>query len=221
MPYTNYNAMVSSAQILAEQYDSVIVGYLPEAVRLATTRLEKEIDLDILSTNTEVTTTSGNRLLTKATGFQFLNNAYIVTSGGREVPLKVMPTDYLRDYWPVPTSTAEPVYIATDYSETQYMVAPTPASAYTVRLNVRNEITPISSGNQTNILTRNCGDVYFFATMSEVATLQKNNRMKQDFEEKYINAITGNNNKGRRSRRMDGGTASDVQSGKNTVLGTR
>jgi hypothetical protein len=219
--YNSYNALVSSVTEAAEDNSQEFLDYIPKAIELAQMRLQDELDLDSINTPVEVTCTPSVRLVLKPQGYRFVNNIFVVTSGGNEEPLKKVSTDYLRDYAPNQNVTGQPQYYSTDYSVDYFMLAPTPASAYVLRADIRVDTSYISAGNQQNIFTNNCANALFFATMKEQASFMKNPEMLQEYEQKYLNSIQGINNRGRRDRRQDGGTASTTESGKNTLLGTK
>lgn len=219
--FDSYSAIVSSIVETAEDDSQEFLDFIPKSLELAQLRIQDELDIDQLNAPVELTCVTSNRLVLKPQDLRFINNMFVVTSTGKETPLKKVSTDYLRDYAPDKSVTGEPKYYSTDYSEEYLMLAPTPASAYTLMLDARSDATLISPTNPQNIFTRRCGNVLFFATMKEQASFMKNPQMKQEFEEKYLNAVQGLNNRGRRDRRQDGGSATTGESGKNTLMGTK
>ncbi len=219
--FNSYSAIVSAVVEVAEDDSTEFLDYIPKAIELAQMRLEDELDSEFLNQPVELTCTPSSRLVLKPQGYRFINNAFIVTSGGTETPLKKVSMDYLREFAPNPTTTGEPRYYATDYSVDYIALGPAPASAYVLRTDMRTDFAYISAGNPSNILTEKCANALFFATMKEQAAYMKSPGLEKEFEEKYINAVNGINNRGRRDRRQDGGTASTTESGKNTLLGNR
>ncbi len=218
--YNTYPALVSSVQEVAEDNSQEFIDYIPKAIELAQYRLQDELDLELLNQPIEITCVAANRLALKPAGYRFINNVFITVSGS-EQQLDKVSTDYLRDYWPNQTLTGVPTRYSTDYNATYIMVAPTPASAYVLKADARVDITMISAGNPENYLTLYCANALFFATMVEQMDFAKNPEAMVSFENKYKNAIQGVNNRGRRDRRQDGGTASTTESGKNTLMGTK
>lgn len=219
--YNSFQAIVSAVTETAEDDSQEFLDYIPKAMELAQMRLQDELDLNSMNQPIELTCVPSNRLVLKPTGYRFTNNIFVVTSGGVETPLKRVSTDYLRDYAPNQSVTGQPKYYSTDYSVDYFMVAPTPSSAYLLRADARVDITFVSAGNPQNFFTQYCGNALFFGTMKEQAAFMKYPNVEQEFEAKYLNAIQGINNRGRRDRRQDGGTASTTESGKNTLLGTK
>lgn len=219
--YNSYSAIVSAVVETAEDDSQEFLDYVPKSMELAQMRLQDELDLDLMNTQIETTCVANNRLIVKPVGLRFVNNAFIVTSAGEEKPLKLASTTYLRDYAPVQTVTGEPKYYSEDYSADYFMVAPTPASAYLIRAEVRLDIPYLTPSVPQNYFTQYCANALFFATMKEQAAFMKNPVIEQEFETKYLNAVQGINNRGSRARRQDGGTASTNESGKNTLLGTK
>jgi hypothetical protein len=218
--FSTYDGLVTAVQEISEDDSQEFLDYIPKAIELAQLRLMDELDLDTISTRTAVTCTPSNALILKPTGYRFLNSAILETATGKQ-PLKFAQANYLMDYWPVTTSVATPAYIAPDYDVNYFMVAPTPSSAYVISMDLRVDTPMISASYPSNYLTEHCGNALYFATMKEQAVFMRNNNLISVFEQSYMNAVQGINNRGRRNRRQDGGTASTTESGKNTLMGTK
>lgn len=218
--FGTYSGLVAAVQEVAEDDSQEFLDYIPKAIELAQLRLMDELDLNEISVRQDVTCTPSNGLILKPEGYRFLNNAFLQTTSSR-VPLKFAQANYVMDFWPIPTSTGMPQYIAPDYDSNYFLVAPTPASAYVISLDARIDTPMISAGYPSNYLTEHCGNALYFATMKEQAVFMRNSLLISTFEQNYLNAIQGINNRGRRARRQDGGTASTTESGKNTLMGTK
>lgn len=218
--FNSYNDIVENTQKMLEDTSQDTLDYIPAAIRAAELRLTKEIDTVGLKQNFDLTLTTGNRVVAKPAGFRFSFDAFLYdSSSGKEKRLKHVTDDYLRDFWPYPSQTAEPRFYAQDYDNTSLIVAPTPDKTYTLRLSCAADITPISVSNQTNYFTANCGELLYYATMIEMAIYTRNSRQKADFEEKYTNGLIALNNQGRRGRRDDGMPPTNPSGGQNTLKG--
>lgn len=218
--YTNYNAIVSAVTEVYEDNSQEFLNYIPKAIELAQFRLEDEVDLDLMNTPVEVTCVASSPLILKPSNFRFVNNIFVQTSTANHI-LKKVSTDYLRDYSASVSGTGIPKYYSTDYSVDYFMVSPTPASAYTLKTDLRENVVYLSETNPENTFTKYCANTLFFATMVEQMDFAKNPEAKAAWNERYLNSVQGVNNRGRRSRRQDGGSASTVESGKNTLMGTK
>jgi hypothetical protein len=220
MAYNSYTNISTRIQEMLEDTSQETLDYIPSAIRGGELRLSKEIDTIGLKQNFDISVTTGNRTVAKPAGFRFSFDAFLYdSSSGKEKRLKHVSDDYLRDFWPYPTQTAEPRFYAQDYDNTSLMIAPTPDKTYTLRLSCAADLTPISVGNQTNYFTANCGELLYYASMVEMATFSRNDKQKMDFEEKYRNGILALNNQGRRGRRDDGMSPANPSGGQNTLKG--
>jgi len=220
MAYNSYTAISTRLQEMSEDTSQEALDYIPSAIRAAELRLSKDIDTIGLKQNFEIPLSTGNRVVTKPAGFRFSFDAFLYdSSSGKEKLLKHVNDDYLRDFWPYPSQTAEPRFYAQDYENTSILVAPTPDKPYTLRLSCAADVAPLSPSNQTNYFTTYCGEVLFYAAMIEMAQFNRNDKQKADFQEMYTNAILALNNQGRRGRRDDGMPPRNPSGGQNTLKG--
>lgn len=219
--YNSYNAIVSAVQEVAEDTGTEFVAFIPKSIEAAQLRLQKEIDLEGLRTNTSVAVSASDRLVSKPTGYRFMHTAFLFdSSSGTETLLKFAKPDFARDYWPVATSTGVPSYIAPNYSETEMLLAPTPDKNYTIRMGVQADEATLSASNQTNFYTDKCGEALFYGTMVEQSRFMKAWDQMQFWEQSYLNAVQGLNNQGRRQRQQDGEQQENIEGSPNTLLGT-
>lgn len=218
MPYNSYNDILIAVQEVAEDTSQEFVNFIPKAIAAAEFRLQKELDLQGLSENSTVDTTTGVRTVKKPQGYRVTHNIFLVSSTGQEFLLRHGSSDYLRDYWPTPTDLDRPIYYATDYSFDTYLLAPTPDEVYTLRIDAEVDITPINVASQTNYFTANAGEALFYATMIEQFRFMKHWEQIAQWENAYVNAVNGLNNQGRRDRRSDGSSVGGPSVGENKLL---
>lgn len=203
----NYNGIVSAVKAVAEDDSVEFEAYIPTAIYLAEERLLKEIDTLGITFEASATLTANSKVLTKPTGYRYPYDTFIRTSVGSTVLLK-KENDYLRDYWPVETSTSAytnevPKYYA-DRSNTAFTVAPIPASAYNVTFIYAKQIEHLSASAQTNYYTEFCPDALYYGTMCGMAEFMKDPAMLDKWEKRYVESVQTFNNEGRRARRDDG-----------------
>jgi hypothetical protein len=102
-------------------------------------------------------------------------------------PILLRKYEYLRNYWPNPVSTGLPLYYA-DYDYDNWLVAPTPDSAYVFEVLYYERLEPLSSSVQTNWITRNAPNALLYGTLLQAMPYLKNDQ-RQIFQQKYSEAM--------------------------------
>ncbi len=220
--FSTYNDLLLRMQEQLEDDSSEFVASAPNFIRAAELRLSKDIDTTFLKQNITETCTIGNRLVLKPTGFRFMHDVFLYDSTtGNETRLDNKADDYIRDFWPNATLTSQPRYYAQDYDNTYIMLAPTPDKAYEVRMNVEADLTQLSSSNQSNYLSINCGELLYYAAMVHASIFSRNENQRAIFEDLYSKGIDALNNQGRRARKDDGIPPLNPSGGQNTLKGDK
>lgn len=214
---TTYNTLVSAVVEAMEDDGTEFAAYIPTAIGLAESRLEKQVDTDGIVVVTTVTAVTGQYIVPKPAGYRFMKDLELY-DGGAVTGLKKKVNSFLRDYWPNPTATSTPAFYA-DYDKNNIMLAPTPDSTVTLWLTHGARPTKLSAGNQTNYFTNELPDALFYATMSNMAEFMKSWSTIPVWEQKYLDAIKGVNNEGRRARRDDDTTPVKNPPANNTLMG--
>lgn len=215
-----YDALINAVKNVSEDDSQEFADYIPVAIGIAEMRLTKEIDTLGLKQNFDIPCVIGTRTISKPDGFRLTHDLFLFDSEtGIESRLKRVVDDYLRDFWPNPSLTGTPRYFSPDYNNTQFLLAPTPDKAYTVKANVAADVTPLSTTNPENYFTEFCGETLFYATMVEMFRFMKNEEEKAQWEAAYGSSIAAVNNQGRRERRDDGVPPNNPSGGQNTLKG--
>jgi len=200
----NYTTLVSAITQALEDDSQETANYIPTAIANAEYRLLRETDFTGVEVTTVVTATVSNRLVNKPNGYRLGKSIRYTTSAGLLQDLKKNTVSYCEKYWPYAnTSVGNPKYYA-DYSNSQFLLSPTPDSAYEILVTHVVKPQGVSVGNQTNTYTEWMPDALFHASMSEMADFSRNNELKQYHEQSYVNVMTGINNEARRARRDEG-----------------
>jgi len=200
----SYNSLVSAITEALEDDSQETANYIPTAIANAEYRLLRETDFTGIETTVTVTAATGIRLLTKPSGYRLGKSIRYTTSAGQLQNLIKNTVSFCEKYWTYAnTSVGAPKYYA-DWSNTQFLLSPTPDSDYLV--DVTHVVKPVgvSANNQTNTYIEWLPDVLFHAAMSEMSDYARNPELKQQHEQSYINAMTGVNNEARRGRRDEG-----------------
>lgn len=220
--YNTYDDLLQTIRDVSEDDSQEFADFIPKAIRAAELRLTKDIDTIGLKQNITLSTTIGQRTVYKPSGFRFIHDVYLLDpSTNKELRLKAMSDDYLRDYWPNTSSTAKPKYFSQDYDIDNFLLAPTPDAVYELRLNIAADVNPISSTYQTNYFTDQCGETLFYASMVEMKRFAKDMDGTQFWENAYQQSIAALNNQGRRARRDDGFVPNNPSGGQNTLKGDK
>lgn len=216
---TSYDTLVSAVIEAMEDDGAEFSSYIPTAIGLAESRLEKQIDTDGMIVVTTVVATAGNYIIPKPSGYKFMRDLEVVVSGNI-IGMKKKVNSFLRDYWPNPTATSTPAFYA-DYDKSNFMIAPTPVSTVNLLLTSGIRPTKLSAGNQTNYFTDELPDALFYATMGNMAEFMKNWSTLQVWDNKYLDAIKGLNNEGRRARKDDDTPVEQGSVANNTLMGDK
>ena len=200
----NYTTLVSAITQALEDDSQETANYIPTAIANAEYRLLRETDFTGVEVTTVVTATVSNRLVNKPNGYRLGKSIRYTTSAGLLQDLKKNTVSYCEKYWPYAnTSVGNPKYYA-DYSNSQFLLSPTPDSDYPITITHVVKPQGVSAGNQTNTYIDWMPDALFHASMSEMADFSRNNELKQYREQSYVNVMTGINNEARRARRDEG-----------------
>jgi len=200
----NYTTLVSAITQALEDDSQETANYIPTAIANAEYRLLRETDFTGVEVTTVVTATVSNRLVNKPNGYRLGKSIRYTTSAGLLQDLKKNTVSYCEKYWPYAnTSVGNPKYYA-DYSNSQFLLSPTPDSDYPITITHVVKPQGVSAGNQTNTYIDWMPDALFHASMSEMADFSRNNELKQYHEQSYINVMLGINNEARRARRDEG-----------------
>lgn len=114
------------------------------------------------------------------TGFNTVNNLILTTY------------EFANIYWPDRTVLGFPKYYA-EYGFNNFLVVPTPDTAYPFEFSYLSLPEPLSINNQTNWLTNYAADVLFYASMLEAVTFVKDFELVDQWGARYQAALTSLN----------------------------
>jgi len=146
-----YDTLVENIQSYLERNDDSTVDKIPLFIMLAEQVIASKIKfLGNLTVNTS-NLVSGNAVIAKPARWHKTVSMNITVAGEREAVL-LRKYEYLRNYSPDPTATGIPKFYA-DYDYANWLVAPTPDSAYDFEVLYYERVQPLDSSNQTNWFT--------------------------------------------------------------------
>lgn len=200
---TNYSTLVQALKDETENDGIEFAAFLPTAIDLSEERIFRELELPDLETNSTGNLIPSTKTFNKPADYYFTDFLSVTLATGRKVVLKKKTQSFLEDYWPVEADVDTPKYYA-DYSDTQFMVAPTSDTALAYTLKYSAKPIKLSTTNATNYYTTKTVDVLFASCMVEVLKFQKQWEILKTWESVYIQARDTWNIQASRSRR-DGG----------------
>jgi hypothetical protein len=96
-----------------------------------------------------------------------------ITVAGKRQPVLLRKYEYLREYWPEPTTTGVPKFYC-DYDYTHWMVAPTPSADYVFEVLYYERLQPLDSSNQVNWFTVYAPQALLYGTLLQAMPFLKN-----------------------------------------------
>jgi len=215
---TNYTTLIDAIKAIAEDDGIEFELFLPTAIGLAEERLFKELDLPDLEDTVTGSLTASTNTLAKPAGYLFPHYLNLTVSG-RLVNLRRKTEDFIKDYWPMSSTLDVPKYYA-DKNTTQFILAPTPNSAYSYELKYSKKPTKLSASELTNFYTTYCSDALLYASMAEVAKFMKAWSQVDRWEGDFARARDAWNLQMFRKRRDDGEVPQNPDGGPNSLKHT-
>jgi hypothetical protein len=167
-----YDSLVENIQSYLERTDTATLDKIPLFIMLAEQVIAAEIKfLGNLTVNTSNMVAS-NAVIAKPARWHKTVSMNI-TVGGTRQPVLLRKYEYLREYWPSPTDTGTPVYYA-DYDYTNWLVAPTPDTAYAFEVLYYERVQPLDSSNQTNWFTIYAPQALLYGSLLQAMPFLKN-----------------------------------------------
>jgi hypothetical protein len=154
-----------------------LASYLDDIIEMAEKRLFREVRTRDMETALNVTVSSG--VATIPTDFVELKYAYVDGSPTRA--LKVRPSRWIIENYPVRSSDGKPFYIGVDGAN--FIFGPYPDSGYTIKGTYFKRLESIATS--ANALFVDSPDLYLFASLAELEPFLKNDKRVQLWEAKY------------------------------------
>ena len=167
-----YDGLATLVLQYLERSDAAVVNFIPTAVMLA----EFEIAQDIKTLGQMIvadgTMTASNPVIAKPALWRKTVSMTLTLASGEKQPVYLRKLEYLSSYAPDVTATGTPLYYA-DYDYDNWFIAPTPSTNFAFEALCYTRLTPLSSSNQTNWLTRNAPNALLFGTLKQTAPFLK------------------------------------------------
>lgn len=167
-----YDSLVENIQSYLERNDTATLDKIPLFIMLAEQVIASKIKfLGNLTVNTSNMVAS-NAVIAKPARWHKTVSMNITVAGERQ-PVLLRKYEYLRNYAPDPTETGMPKYYA-DYDYENWLVAPTPDSAYAFEVLYYERVQPLDSSNQTNWFTVYAPQALLYGSLLQAMPFLKN-----------------------------------------------
>lgn len=182
-----YDSLVADVQSYLERTDTATVEKIPTFVMLAEQALAADIKfLGNLTVNNSTMIISSSVIAKPARWRKTVSMN--VTVAGVKQPILLRKYEYLREYWPDVAETGVPAYYA-DYDYTHWLVAPTPAAAYTFEVLYYERVQPLDSSNQSNWFTEYAPQALLYGSLLQAMPFLKNDSRTALWQQMYAQYI--------------------------------
>ena len=182
-----YTSLADDIASYLERSDSQTLAKIPTFIMLAEQVIASEIKfLGNLTVNNS-TMVIGEAIIAKPARWHKTVSMNVVVAGERQ-PVFLRKYEYLREYWPDATATSVPAYYA-DYDYTHWLVAPTPAAAYTFEILYYQRLQPLDDTNQTNWFTEYAPQALLYGALLQAMPFLKNDERIPMWQAQYQQII--------------------------------
>ena len=168
-----YAQLKTAIQDYTDNAETTFVNHLNDFIKASEEKLLKSVDLDYFRKNVTSTLTSSDQFLTVPTDYLASFSLQITTSGSESFLLQ-KDVNYLREYTPAASTTGLPKYYAR-FDENNFILAPTPDTAYTIELHYFYRPTSLTAGadSGTTWLSTNAPNALLYGSLIEAYTFMK------------------------------------------------
>ena len=165
--------LTTAIQDYTDNSETTFVNNIPNFVKAAEEKILKSVDFDYFRKNVTSTLTSSDQFLTVPTYYLASFSLQITTSGSESFLLQ-KDVNFLREYTPASTTTGLPKYYAR-FDENNFILAPTPNSAYTIELHYFYRPTSLTAGADggTTWLSTNAPFALLYGSLVEAYSFMK------------------------------------------------
>ena len=165
--------LTTAIQDYTDNSETTFVNNIPNFVKAAEEKILKSVDFDYFRKNVTSTLTSSDQFLTVPSDYLASFSLQITTSGSESFLLQKDVT-FLREYTPAASTTGLPKYYAR-FDENNFILAPTPNSAYTIELHYFYRPTSLTAGADggTTWLSTNAPFALLYGSLVEAYSFMK------------------------------------------------
>ena len=182
-----YDSLVNDIQTYLERTDTQTLEKIPQFIMLAEQIIAAEIKfLGNLTVATSTMVQSENVIPKPARWRKTVSMN--VTVAGKRQPVLLRTYEYIREYWPDPTSTDKPLFFC-DYDYQHWLIGPTPAADYAYEVLYYERVQPLDSSNQSNWFTQYAPQAMLYGTLLQAMPFLKNDERMPMWQSNYDRII--------------------------------
>ena len=178
-----YTSLAADIESYLERTDTATVDKIPTFIMLAEQVIASQIKFLGNLTVNESTMVQGTPVIAKPARWH-KTVSMNVTVAGVKSPVFLRKYEYLREYWPEATNEDIPKFYA-DYDYTHWLVAPTPAAAYTFEVLYYERVQPLDISNQTNWFTEYAPQALLYGSLLQAMPFLKNDERMAMWRAEY------------------------------------
>lgn len=178
-----YDSLVNDIETYLERTDQATIQKIPQFIMLAEQVIAAELKFLGNLTVAESTMVQGQPVIDKPARWRKTVSMNI-TVAGQKYPVLLRKYEYLREYWPDATATDVPKFYC-DYDYTHWLVAPTPASAYSYEVLYYERVQPLDSTNQSNWFTQYAPQAMLYGSLLQAMPFLKNDERMGMWQSQY------------------------------------
>ena len=188
MSYTN-TTLTQAIKDYTENDETTFTTNIPNFIKNAEERILKLVELDYFRKNVTGSLTGGNKFLAVPSDYLGAFALSVINSSTHEF-LLFKDVNFIQEYNPNPATTGVPRYYAL-FDVDNFIVSPTPNSAYSVELHYYYRPTSITAtGDGTSWLGTNAPDALLFGSLYEAYMFMKGEAdVLQIYSERFQEAI--------------------------------
>lgn len=189
-----YDSLVEDIQSYLERSDAATLAKIPQFIMLAEQIIASEIkflgNLVVVESNMVL----GEATIAKPARWRKTVSMNVTVAGKRQ-PILLRTYEYLREYWPNPSSTDVPLYFC-DYDYEHWLIAPTPSLDYSYEVLYYERNQPLDSTNQSNWFTQYAPQALLYGSLLQAMPFLKNDERIPMWQGQYdkIIAVLQNEN---------------------------
>ena len=168
-----YGELTTAIQNYMDNTETTFTNTIPTFIKQAEEKILKSVDFDYFRKNVTSTLTSSDQFLTVPSDYLASFSLQITTSGSERFLLQ-KDVNFLREYTPAASTTGLPKYYAR-FDENNFILAPTPNSAYTIELHYFYRPTSLTAGADggTTWLSTNAPFALLYGSLVEAYSFMK------------------------------------------------
>ena len=178
-----YGSLAADIESYLERTDTATVDKIPTFIMLAEQVIASQIKFLGNLTVNESTMVQGDPVIAKPARWHKTVSMNVTVDGVRS-PIFLRKYEYLREYWPEATNEDVPKFYA-DYDYTHWLIAPTPADAYTFEVLYYERVQPLDVSNQTNWFTQYAPQALLYGSLLQAMPFLKNDERMPMWRAEY------------------------------------